>query len=263
MALRRWFSGLSPLTLIVGSLGVIIFVPFTVRTFAYEAFKIPAPSMVPTLMVGDRIFVSKSAYGFFEHRVPARGDVIVFRFPEHPDQDFVKRVVGLPGDEIVVKGVAVYINGWKVPSCTAGRARLGLAAAPHDGEIDVEFIDEKAFLVFHDEAMGPKGFDGVQGPYQVAPREVFVFGDSRENSYDSRLWFEGRGGGVPIENIKGRASIVWMSFDPNGVVGSRIGMKIGETPVCPEGFPPATRAGLARCLANRPSRDASTPPNHR
>jgi signal peptidase I len=235
----------------------------TLRTVALEAFKMPSQSMAPTLPANDHFFVNKLAYGLTEHRVPSRGDVIVFPFPERPDQIFSKRVIGLPGDEILLKGGEVHINAWKIPRCEAGPASLGEASEPgrpHEGDLFVEFVDEAAYLVFHDRSRFPVGPDDVQGPYRVAPGEVFVLGDNREASHDSRGWFEGAGGGVPMPSIKGRASIIWLSFKPQGIAWSRIGRSVAAPPSCFEEFARETCTGIERCLANRPPRSATTPP---
>ncbi len=192
--------------------------------------------------------------------MPSRGDAIVFRFPERTNQDFIQRVIGLPGDRISVKGGAVYINDWKVPSCSAGKVRMLGVGGSHEGELFTEFLSDHAYIVFHDSTYGPLA-DTERGPYDVAPGEVFMLGDNRENSYDSRLWFEGRGGGVPLANIKGRASIIWMSFAPNGIAWSRVGMSLLDPPPCPEQFSQPTCQALARCLTHRPPASATHPPS--
>jgi signal peptidase I len=223
-----------------------------------EAFKIPSPGMAPTLLVGDHIFVSKTAYGWISPRLPGRGDVIVFRFPEKPEQDFIKRVIGLPGDRIEIQDGKVLINGWAIPTCTAGPARVPLGDQEHPGQVVVEFLDRQAYVVIHDTTIGTTY--GARGPYQVADGQVFVFGDNRENSYDSPMWYEGKGGGVPVGFVKGRASSVWMSFAPEGIRWQRLGIDLTAAPPCSDLLEPETCAGLKRCMENRPPLSATTPP---
>jgi signal peptidase I len=161
-------------------------VALAIRAFVIEAFKIPSGSMIPTLLVGDHIFVNKLAYGplipFSKKRLwsampPKRGDVIVFAFPENPEEDFIKRVIALPGDTIEIRGGQVYVN---------------------DQLIDEPYIRDKApYLV----------------PRQtVPPDHYFVLGDNRPNSSDSHVW-----GLVPADNIIGRA---WVSYWPPNLWGT-------------------------------------------
>jgi signal peptidase I len=220
------------------SIAIAIAVALLLRAFVVEAFKIPSRSMVPTLAVGDHIFVNKFAYGptipwthsrMFSRLPPQRGDVIVFQFPEHPDQDFIKRVVAIPGDKLEAVDGRPLINGWLVPQCKVGSFSYTEADGPfghHDGELLIEYMGDEAYLAFYDRMMmsaasrqkcasdaecpgGHGCVDAVcgdyQGPYMVRPGEVWVMGDNRNNSHDSRGWFEGRGGGVPFANIRGRA----------------------------------------------------------
>jgi len=256
---RSWlFASLATL----GAPGLVVVITLLVHTAFTEAFKIPASSMAPSLMAGDHIFIRKTAYGWLEHRVPARGDVIVFRSPEDPRRNFVKRVIGLPGDRISVTDGSVHVNGLKLPTCVAGRIDVWGGESRQKGVLVVEFLDRRAYLVFHDpSAIAKKGQGDTQGPYVVAPGEVFVLGDNRENSYDSRSWFERRGGGVRVDRIKGRANVIWMAYEPlGGIAWSRLGSSLDETPRCQKGFPPETCDGLVRCLDAWPPQQATTPP---
>ena len=237
-------------------------VAFALRAFVIEAFKIPSGSMIPTLMVGDHIFVNKFSYGpaipFTRARVwtdmpPKRGDVIVFEFPEHPEQDFIKRVIAIEGDKLEARNGHPILNGWEVPSCRVGSWTYSDYDSPitrHEGDLVVEYLGDQSFLTFYDHASGM--FPEYQGPYFAKKGEVWVMGDNRNNSHDSRMWFGGQGGGVPFDNIKGRALFVWLSFSDNGVDWSREG-----APVMGRARLPPSASALApafeNCLRTRPA----------
>jgi signal peptidase I len=248
----------------VESIGVAIFVAVLLRAVIVEAFKIPSGSMLPTLQIGDHIFVNKFIYGpvapFSRTRLlsrmpPSRGDVIVFVNPDHgpteEPEDYIKRVIALPGDVLEAEGGHPIINGWRVPSCRVGTYTFSEQKdGPTDtGELFVEFLDERAYLTFYES----NHYDKREGPFEVADGEVWVFGDNRNNSRDSRAWFGGRGGGVPFDNIKGRAMFVWL---PVG----RFLVNVMGSPQLPNGAPEEMVQGIASCLSNRPPLSATTPP---
>jgi len=245
-------------------------VAFALRAFVIEAFKIPSGSMIPTLMVGDHIFVNKFSYGpavpYSHSRVwtsmpPARGDVIVFAFPEHPEQDFIKRVVAIGGDKLEARNGHPVINGWEVPSCRVGSWSYSDYDSPitqHEGDLYVEYLGHEAYLTFYDRASGV--FPENQGPYFAKKDEVWVMGDNRNNSHDSRMWFGGQGGGVPFENIRGRALFVWLSVSDNGVDWSREGAPVMGRPRLPPSAGGLERQ-LEQCLRSRPAvTEAPRPP---
>jgi signal peptidase I len=176
------------------TLGIVrdIFIAFVlaifIRAFAVQAYKIPSGSMIPTLLVGDYILVNRLSYGL---RIPyykyilrwgeiKRGDIIVFVFPEDPSKDFIKRVIALSGETIEIRKKKIYINGKEI---------------------------EDKWGFFKDDDVGPPRDDF--GPFQVPQGHVFVMGDNRDESNDSRFW-----GPVNIENIKGKAFIIYFSWDP-------------------------------------------------
>lgn len=179
-----------------------------IRTWAFQAFKIPSGSMKPTLLIGDHLLVSKSAYGVklpFSDRVliplgqPQRGEIIVFRFPEDRDKDFIKRVIGLPGDVLEVRNKMVYINGQPL---------------------------EDPWAHYSDRIILPPGIQPRDnfGPVTVPADTYFVMGDNRDQSYDSRFWFGGKGGFVPKADILGKAMIIYWSWEDDtfGVRWSRL-----------------------------------------
>ena len=212
-----WTAGLFPVILAV----------FLLRSFLFEPFKIPSASMVPTLLVGDLILVNKYHYGLrlpvihtriTQGNAPQRGDVMVFRYPPKPSLDYIKRVVGVPGDEVSYLNKRLRVNGQAV-----------------DSKQTPDFFDEESMRYAHqfEETLGAKPHQILTGdappsfmtyaddfPYRencrysvegvvckVPAGQYFMMGDNRDNSQDSRFW-----GFVPEGNIVGRAILVWMNF---------------------------------------------------
>jgi signal peptidase I len=255
------------------SIVVAIMVAMALRAFVVEAFKIPSGSMIPTLQVGDHIFVNKFTYGpaipwtharLWSRMPPDRGDVIVFAYPEHPEQDFIKRVIALPGDKLEARGGHPIINGWEVPSCYAGEYDYTDAqdTSRHEGDLYIEFLEDEAYLTFYDRNTIQSDY---QGPFYVNPNEVYVMGDNRNNSHDSRMWWGGRGGGVPFENMKGRAIFVWLSLadtmDWSRVFAPVMGRPPGHGPFGQ--MPDAMRKlvpAIDKCMRARPPLAQTHPP---
>lgn len=283
----------------VESIGIAVLIALLLRAFVVEAFKIPSESMIPTMEIGDHIFVNKFIYGiripyttirFFEFRDPAPGEVIVFIYPCDPDKDFIKRIVAVAGDTVEVRCDVVYVNGkaiehklvsddcsywgldnsdqWKHPQCSLySETRDGLTYntlhPPERPELDkrrastptgsyLQLSDDR--YDFPDE--GPRPTCAAPPPYVdtrdlesrvaalgdivettpsggpcgtfrhfVVPKEhVFVMGDNRYNSSDSRVW-----GPVPVKNIKGKAMFIWWSQKDSvagGVSWDRMGQVV-------------------------------------
>ena len=197
-------------------------IAMVVRTFLYQPFNIPSGSMKETLLIGDYLFVSKLSYGYsrysfynfipFSGRIfaaePKRGDVVVFKLPRDNSTDYIKRVIGLPGDQIDVRGGIVYINGQEV-----SRRRIGDFVTQEDSgpprsipAFEETLPNGVKYTVLDAEENGP--FDNV-GPYKVPPGHYFMMGDNRDNSTDSRAsWGVGY---VPYDNLIGRAEIIFFS----------------------------------------------------
>ncbi len=180
-----------------------VLIALLIRAFVIEAFKIPSASMVPTLLIGDHLFVNKFIYGlripftktrFFRFTEPRRGDVMVFLYPEDESKDFIKRVVGLPGDRLRTEGEDLYINGEKVVHTLAG-----------EGKNDITYMNEVLGTVQHLIQFSPYRTYADQ-EYFVPDDHLMVMGDNRDNSADSREW-----GFMPMENIKGKAMFIWLS----------------------------------------------------
>jgi signal peptidase I len=261
-----------------------------VRRALVEAYRIPAGSMIPTLHIGDHLFINKTAYWFSE---PERGDVVVFAYPCRPRNDFIKRIVAVGGDTVELRCNIVYVNGepapqelvadrdecvwwdfdpmgghaWEKSMCSRytevlGDHRYDVIYAPERPAADrrrnrvdqpIEYAHVPADRDFPDLRSGVPGLPGCEpdhdeldpsarghfvesrpGPgaaqsgvcaptlaYQVAPGHVFVLGDNRDDSSDSRIW-----GPVPVDDIKGKATMIWWSTGPAGVAWDRIGQAI-------------------------------------
>lgn len=196
----------------------VFLVVLVVRGFIVEPFKIPSGSMLPTLHIGDYILVNKYAYGLRspigEYKLvglgsPKRGDVVVFRYPNDPSVDFIKRVIGVPGDKIDYHDKQLWINGKKMELKDRH---------PYHGDDNLDELTELLGKVTH-HILLKKDVDYLAQPqeYIVPKGKYFVMGDNRDNSNDSRFW-----GFVPDANLKGRAFLIWWSWN-GGLQWSRIG----------------------------------------
>ena len=211
------------------SIGIAVLVALLLRSFVVEAFEIPSGSMIPTLAVGDQIFVNKMVYGvrvpftttrLVDFSVPERGDVIVFVCPLPPNEDYIKRVIGLPGETVEVRDSVVYINGKPLVRELVKRGRYldRNSETGHWYEFDAlayrERIGDESHVVLHDERHPVPDY----GPAIVPEGHVFMMGDNRDHSYDSRAW-----GPVPLSNVLGRSLFVWFSWGDGGMNWDRIG----------------------------------------
>lgn len=209
-----WLWG-SIKTVLIGLLIALV-----VRTFAFEPFNIPTRSMEPTLLVGDYILVSKYSYGYsrysfpfwgldiFDGRIissePERGDVIVFRLPSNPSEDYVKRLIGMPGDTIQMRAGRLYINGEMVEREAVGQVtnRFGQTVNEYRETLP-NGVDH---LIWELTDSAPQD---DTGEYVVPEGQYFFMGDHRDNSTDSRFPSVGF---VPLENLIGRAEVIWFSL---------------------------------------------------
>ncbi len=229
------------------SIAIAIVLALFLRGFVFEAFKIPTGSMIPTLLVGDHLFVNKLVYGirvpFTEKHLvrfnePERGEVVVFTFPRDEAQaylerqpvglrsciapsalveekDMIKRVIGVEGDTIEVRKNRVFVNGEALPQTFLREQKTENFMYP---------IEEHRLETLPDGTSYTVQFQGKPrdfGPVKVETDHVFVMGDNRDNSSDGRCW-----GQVPIANVKGRAMFVWLSIGKDGVRFDRFGRPI-------------------------------------
>lgn len=220
-----WTAGLFPVILAV----------FVLRSFLFEPFKIPSGSMVPTLRVGDLILVNKFHYGIrmpvfnnllIPNNDPQRGDVMVFRYPPQPSLDYIKRVVGVPGDEVAYLNKRLTVNGQPVPQ--EPRSDFFDGESMRYAKQFGETLGGKVYGTLNDEDRPAFVAGATDFPYKdqcrysvegvvckVPPGHYFMMGDNRDNSLDSRYW-----GFVPDSNIVGKAFFVWMNFSDLGRIGS-------------------------------------------
>ncbi|MEJ5301475.1 MAG: signal peptidase I [Thermodesulforhabdaceae bacterium] len=179
----------------VKSIIIALMLALLIRAFVVQAFKIPSGSMIPTLLIGDHILVTKFTYDvkipfidttIWHRATPTRGDIIVFKYPLDPGKDFIKRVIGVPGDKVFIKNKRVYVN---------------------DRELEEPYVQHTDSRILPAE-LSPR--DNL-GPINVPPNSFFVMGDNRDESYDSRFWKF-----VDISAVKGKAFIIYWSWNSNG-----------------------------------------------
>ncbi|MCW6510708.1 signal peptidase I [Lichenifustis flavocetrariae] len=204
-------------------------IALVVRTFLFQPFNIPSGSLIPTLLIGDYLFVSKYSYGYshfsfpfspdlFSGRIlsssPKRGDVAVFKLPRDGQTDYIKRVIGLPGDKIQLKDARLFINGQEVERQSATPIET---KDQFDRDVKVPTYTETlpggvSHLIIQRD--GDTGFYSNTPVYEVPPGEYFMMGDNRDNSTDSRVAPEQGGVGyVPLENFIGRAELIFFSIN--------------------------------------------------
>lgn len=203
----------------------VLLLVLVVRSFLYEPFRIPSGSMIPTLLVGDFIFVNKYVYGLrlpvlntriVEVGEPERGDVVVFRLPSDPRVNYIKRLVGLPGDTVVYENRRLYVNGKAVPIEAIGTYQTDSPPFPVLAQESLGTVTHKVLL----EPVRPSR----EGRFSVPAGHYFFMGDNRDNSQDSRYR---QVGFVPEENIVGQAVAIWLSWDfPAMPQWSRMGSRI-------------------------------------
>ena len=210
------------------SLFPVILIVLILRSFLIEPFRIPSGSMMPTLLDGDFILVNKFTYGIrlpvlnqkiIDVGEPERGDVAVFRYPKQPSVDYIKRIIGLPGDRIIYRNKKLYINGKLMDQVDFGvYEATGTGISMAGAKVYEENLENVQHNILID-----NNRPIINMEYTVGQGEYFVMGDNRDNSNDSRFW-----GTVPEANLVGRAFMIWMNWDSanKSVTWNRIGQSI-------------------------------------
>lgn len=238
---------------------VAIVAALVLRGSLFQSYRVLSGSMLPTLNPGELVLSKQYEYGLHKPwgipksaRMPARGDVVVFHHPPiRPDvpEELVKRVIGLPGDTISMNGGYAYINGWRVPTCEVSPYVYISGEGMLEAHLRMEFLEDRVYLTAH----GPWRPDEGSQPYSVKPGEVFVLGDNRNNSSDSRAWNEGKGGGLRFEEIGGRVERALIGVHRDGSWDfSRFGESLGLS-VSTEGIDDRDiQSGIEHCLTQKP-----------
>ena len=200
----------------------VILAVFLIRSFVVEPFKIPSGSMMPTLLAGDFILVNKFTYGlrvpilnntFIEIGKPERGDVFVFHYPPDPSIDYIKRVIGVPGDRVAYRNKQLFVNGEPVALSLVGDYQY---VAPGLNMVTAQQYQEQLGEVRHDVLIEQSSL-AIDGEVEVPAGHYFAMGDNRDNSKDSRFW-----GFVPENNLVGKAFLIWWNFDNFSRIGNSI-----------------------------------------
>lgn len=214
------------------SIAAALFLVFFIRSSFYESYKIPSGSMIPTILIGDHVFVNKLAYRFtlpfseyfgkpivlLGRTRPERGDIVVFESPRNPDVNYIKRVIGIPGDVVRIRDRKLYLNDVEMKSEPASpndsKKIFSDLRDPKLDENEMQIFREKIGEIDHWIFLDRNNFVSESfGPYVVPDDRIFVMGDNRDFSDDSRFI-----GAIPIDHVKGRAGWIWLSvwlrFDP-------------------------------------------------
>jgi signal peptidase I len=199
----------------------VILIVLLLRSFVVEPFRIPSNSMMPTLLTGDFILVNKFAYGlrlpvvnlkFIPLGEPQRGDVVVFKYPIDGKTDYIKRVIGVPGDEVFYRDKTIYLNGQPQGQMAIGRytgvASGAVMTGAREAVENLSGVEHHTLVRQGMPDLPPGCRELAAGPIKVPPGHYFVMGDNRDNSNDSRCW-----GFVPEDNLVGKAFAIWMHWD--------------------------------------------------
>jgi signal peptidase I len=246
---------------LMATVAIAVAIPLGLRARVADGYQVLSSSMVPTLEPGDRVVGNRLAYSPSAGKTPRRGDLVIFRSsavkvapqPGSIPEFLVKRVVGLPGDRIAMRGTIPIINGWEVPGCDAGMYTYVMPDGTGliYGRLRVEFLDDSTFVTVQ-----PLQVSEPRDEYVVEPGQVFVLGDNRSNSLDSRRYNGGRGGGVPFEAVVARGDRFLAGTNRSGETDlGRLFHPIDTMHVVTRfaGFDFASPdAAIARCTRERP-----------